>query len=153
MLNKFGSLTSTNPNDAHAANHDEPVIDLAEAFRGLRRHKALIAGVLGLAILGAVVYIATTPPRFTATSLILFDARKIEPFQQQWTLNVTADSAFVDSQVEILKAENIARAVVKQLDLPSDAEFAPQGGRSLRQIFEAALGLGESAGQSDQLGR
>jgi len=153
MLNKFGSQTSTSPNDAHAANHDEPVIDLAEAFRGLRRHKALIAGVLGLAILGAVVYIATTPPRFTATSLMLFDARKIEPFQQQWTSNVTADSAFVDSQVEILKAENIARAVVKQLDLQSDAEFAPQGGRSLRRISEAALGLSESAGQSDQLGR
>lgn len=152
MLNKSCWQTSTNSNDARAADHDEPAVDLAEAFRGLRRHKALIAGVLGLAILGAVIYIATTPPRFTASSLMLFDARKIEPFQQQWTSNVTADSAFVDSQVEVLRSENIARSVIKQLDLESDAELAPQAS-ALSQIFEAVLGPSEHSGQSDHLGR
>src|SRR5713101_6190227 len=111
MLNKVAWPKSTRAGDPRVANPEEPIIDLVEAFRGLRRQKVLIAGILVLAISGAVIYIATTPPRYTASSMLLFDVRKIEPFQQQGYPNA-ADSAYVDSQVEVLRSESIARSVV-----------------------------------------
>ena len=160
MPNKVGWQTSTSASDSQAANREEPIIDLVEAFRVLRRRRALIASIVVLAVSGAVIYLATTPARYTASSMMLFDARKIAPFQQQWTSNVTADSAFVDSQVEVLRSENVARLVIERLSLRSDPEFTPSEGGLfatmrgfIERIFEAVLGAGEVSTQSDQLSR
>jgi len=128
MLNKVAWQTSTRAGDPQVAVPEEPIIDLVAACRVLRRRTVLIASILVLTISGAVIYLATTPPRYTASSMLIFDVRKIEPFQNQGYLNVAADSAYVDSQVEVLKSENIARSVVRNLNLLSDPEFAPPEG-------------------------
>jgi len=76
-------------------------------------------------VLGGVIYVETASPRYIATSMLLFDIRKIEPLQQQGYSNDSANSPFVDSQVEFLKSENLERSVIQRLDLLSDPEFAP----------------------------
>jgi capsular exopolysaccharide synthesis family protein len=160
MPNEVAWQTSTRAGNPQVANREEPLIDLVEAFRALRRRGGLIASILVLAISVAVIYLATTPPRYTASSMLLFDVRKIEPFQQQAYPNVAADSAFVDSQVEVLKSENIARSVIGNLNLLSDPEFAPPEGGLLtiirgfmQGIFKAIVGAGKVSAESDQLGR
>ena len=141
------------------AGAEEPLIDLGEAFRILRRRRGLVASILALAVSGAVVYLAMTPARYTASSMLLFDVRKNEPFQQQGYPNAAADSAFVDSEVEVLKSENLARSVVRTLSLQSDPEFAPSAGFAaaiqgfIGGIVEAVLGTSRTSTESDQFGR
>jgi capsular exopolysaccharide synthesis family protein len=156
MLNKDAWQKTTRSGDPQVAGAEEPLIELVEAFRVLRRRRVLVAGILALAVSGAVVYLAMTPARYTASSMLLFDVRKNEPFQQQGYLNAAADSAFVDSQVEVLKSENLARSVVRTLSLQSDPEFArPAGFLAAIQGFTGGIGvLGASptSTESDQFG-
>ncbi len=159
MLNKVAWQKTTRAGDPQVAGAEEPLIDLVEAFRVLRRRRVLVASILALAVSGAVVYLATTPARYTASSMLLFDIRKNEPFQQQGYPNAAADSAFVDSQVEVLKSENLARSVVRTLSLQSDPEFAPSAGFSaaiqgfMEGIVEAVLGTSRTSTESDQFAR
>src|ERR1700756_993729 len=107
---------------------EERLIDLFEIFRLLRRQRRLIATVLGLAVLGSFAYLAIAPTYYTAPSLLLFDIRISQPFQQPGYGSEAVASAFVDSQVEVLKSDDIARSVVKRLNLVSDPEFLPPPG-------------------------
>jgi capsular exopolysaccharide synthesis family protein len=155
MLNKVSWPRVLGAAEARPANPDEGRIDLYEVVRLLRRQKRLIASVLAFSILGALLYLAITPARYTASSMLLFDVRKSAPFQQQGYGNEAADSAYVDSQVEVLRSEDIARSVIKRLSLLSDPEFAPPPGllataiNGLRRVF----GAGPASTEADQLTR
>jgi uncharacterized protein involved in exopolysaccharide biosynthesis/Mrp family chromosome partitioning ATPase len=137
------------------ASPEEERIDLYEVFRLLRRQKRLIATILGFSILGGLIYLVITPAHYTASSMLLFDVRKSVPFQQQGYGNEAADSAYVDSQVEVLKSDDIARSVVKRLNLLADPEFSPPPGllsmviNGVRRIF----GAGPASTEADQLAR
>src|SRR5258708_17590791 len=159
MLNKVAWQKTTRAGDAQVAGAEEPLIVLVEGFWVLGGRRVLVASILALAVSGAVVLLATTPARYTASSMLLFDVRKNEPFQQQGYPNAAADSAFVDSEVEVLKSENLARSVVRTLSLQSDPEFAPSAGFAaaiqgfLEGIVEAVLGTSRNSTESDQFGR
>src|SRR5688500_8722043 len=106
MLNRPNWQAASPPVRQQMGLTDEPLIDLREAFRSLRRRWRWTASILGLAILACAVYIALTPQQYTAFSLLFFDVRVAHPFQQQ-QLAQSVDSHYVDSQVEILKSEDI----------------------------------------------
>src|SRR5258707_11452290 len=76
----------------------------------VRRQFPAIIFVMLLTLGLATVYIFTTPPRYTGEAVLIIDTHKLNLFQQQNSLNVDmpVDTAMVDSQVEILKSENIA---------------------------------------------
>ena len=62
----------------------------------------------------------------------MIDAPKLQLFQQQSILaDNPIDTARVQSQIEVLKSENIAFAVIKSLDLTEDSEFVGSGGGGL----------------------
>jgi len=156
MLNKAVHRTPLRVADAPFGNPQEPLIDVVEIFRTLRRRWSLIASILLLAVLTAAVYVIATPPRYTATTLLVFDVRKAEPFQRQADANATADSAFVDSQVEVLKSDNIARLVIQNLNLLSDPEFVrPKGGllAAVIRMITTLPGEKKLSTESDPLGR
>ena len=145
MLEKTAWQTSTTAGDPRIATSKDQYIDPVGALRVLRRRWAVIASMLALAIAVAATYVATTSQRYTASSLLLFDARATEPFQQRGYPNAAADSAYVDSQVEVLKSEAIARSVVRNLNLLSDPEFTSRTGGFLgiiRKISDAMVGAG-----------
>src|SRR5436309_13968163 len=60
-----------------------------------------------------IAYLLTKPPSFIAQATLIIEPRKVQPFEQS---SVTGDSAIessiVASQVEILKSEKIALAVI-----------------------------------------
>lgn len=150
MLNKVTWPTSTRARDLPDAGPQEPTIDLVEAFRLVRRQWKLVATIVGLATSLGVAYLVMTPTRFTASSLLLFDTRLVQPFQQQSYPNSVADSAYVDSQVEVLKSESTARSVIRNLDLLSDPEFTAQGRGLITLIFNAVFGAGKQSAEDDK---
>jgi succinoglycan biosynthesis transport protein ExoP len=100
-------------------------------------HVILFFAVLALA-LGAV-YVIATPASFTAQTSLLIDARKIQLFQQQPILgDFSVDSAWVESQVEALKSENVSLAVIKELHLMENPEFAGPHSSWLGALFGIA---------------
>jgi len=82
----------------------------------------LVVLLVSLALGG--LYLITATPRFTGHAILLIDTHKTQVFQVQAPLgDLPIDSATVDTQIEILKSENIATTVVKDLHLNEDPEF------------------------------
>lgn len=83
----------------------------------------IITMLLCVAIAG--VYLVSAPKRFTGTAVLLMDSRKMQGLQTQVGASGDnpIDTAMVDSQVEVLKSETIASAVIKDLRLLDSPEF------------------------------
>jgi polysaccharide biosynthesis transport protein len=96
--------------------------------------------VLFFAVLGTglgAAYLLTAPPMFTAQTSMIIDTHKVQLFRnlEQQPTNSVVDSGMVDSEVELLKSENISLAVIKRFNLANDPEFAGPG----RDIFHRVL--------------
>jgi capsular exopolysaccharide synthesis family protein len=155
MLNHVAWPTLAKSRDLHVAVPQEATIDLIDVFRLVRRRWDLIVSFLVLAVSASVIYLVVTPTRYTASALLLFDTRQSPPFQSQSYPNSVADSAYVDSQLEILKSESIARSVIRTLNLLSDPDFASQGSGVLNivgTVFNALFGAdtGDASREYDQ---
>jgi succinoglycan biosynthesis transport protein ExoP len=71
-----------------------------------------------------LVYLFTSPPRYTASTVIVIDTHKAQMFQNEPAFSdAPFDSSEVDTQIEIIKSENIAASVIKDLHLNEDPEF------------------------------
>ena len=95
----------------------------------LRRHYPimLIATLLATAI--ATVYMFTTPSVFTAKASIVIDPRRIQVFQDPPILGeMNLSSMAMDNQLLLLKSDNVALAVIKNLRLTEDPEFVGSKG-------------------------
>jgi succinoglycan biosynthesis transport protein ExoP len=103
----------------------------------VRRQFPAIVFVMLLVLGLATVYIFTTPPRYTGEAVLIIDTHKLNLFQQQNSMGIDmpVDTAMVDSQVEILKSENIALSVIKDLHLIDNPEFVGSGGGLIGAVF------------------
>lgn len=90
----------------------------------------------------ASLYLFTAAPMFTSTASMVIDTRKVQLFQQQSVLgDIAVDSATVETQVEILKSENISLAVIRDLRLIEDPEFTGAGGGIVGAMVGAVASL------------
>jgi succinoglycan biosynthesis transport protein ExoP len=64
--------------------------------------------------------------------------------------DMPVDTSMVESQVEILKSETIALAVIKQLHLTDDPEFVGPGGGLIGTLLGAVTGLFASNGPNSE---
>lgn len=99
-------------------------IDLDTVLAAARRQYKIIAGATIAVVLLAIGYIVVATPIYTSTADILLDSRQfgavdIARDEASLTFNATA----IESQVEVLKSEKIALAVIDKLNLTADAEF------------------------------
>jgi polysaccharide biosynthesis transport protein len=99
--------------------------DLLASLSSLaRRRFGIIVLIFSVCVMCGAIYLYVAAPKFLAQASILIDTRKTQLFQQQSVVgDSTIDSSAVDSQIEVLKSEAIAAAVVKQLHLTEDPEF------------------------------
>jgi succinoglycan biosynthesis transport protein ExoP len=155
MLDKISWPASNRADEAASGAAQEPMIDLVEVLRLMRRQRTLIASILIFAISGGLLYLGITPPHYTASAALLIDTRQAPPFQPQSSANSAADSAHIDSQVEILKSDRIARSVIKKLDLLSDPSFIgpPSGLGALRHALNSLIDGEKVPTESDKLTR
>jgi len=124
---------------------------VADLIAFARRQSTVIVAVL-LAALGAgLLYLVNTPPSFTAQATMIIDTHKNNLFQQQPLIGDSpVDSAMVESQVEVLRSENIALAVIKDLRLADDPEFVGPGGGLVGGLVSAVSGLLQSDAPQSQ---
>ena len=118
----------------------------ADAFRAildfLRRQYRAIAVAVAIALALGFIYALTTPPTYTATASLLIDTKKVQLFQQQSMFSeMPMDAGMVESQVEILKSETIALAVINKLHLDQDPEFVNPRGGLIGTLLGVAMGL------------
>jgi succinoglycan biosynthesis transport protein ExoP len=110
--------------------HEPSPAELLTSFVDLvRRQLPLMAIVIACALALGLVYLVTSPARYTATGTMVIDTRKVQLFQQQSVLgDIAIDAGTVETQVQILRSENISLAVIKDLRLTDDPEFVGRGG-------------------------
>ncbi|MBI5128464.1 MAG: polysaccharide biosynthesis tyrosine autokinase [Rhodopseudomonas palustris] len=112
-----------------------PTESLASYLEIVRRQFPTILTIVAVSLLLAVLYLFTAVPQFTSTASMVIDTRKVQLFQQQSILgDIGVDSATIETQVEILKSENISLAVIRELRLTEDPEFVGSGGGLLGAI-------------------
>lgn len=127
----------------------------------IRRQFPTVLAIASAALLVAIVYLFTAAPLFTSTASMVIDTRKLQLFQQQSLLgDVALDSATVETQLEILKSENVSLAVIRDLHLIDDQEFTGGGGGlvgavigSVSRLFASPSALSELQLTRQALGR
>jgi succinoglycan biosynthesis transport protein ExoP len=125
------------------------LINQATGF--VRRQFPIFVFILACSLVLGLVYLFTAPPRYTAHAMLLIDSSRLRVLQQQQGPigDIPLDTAQVETQVEILKSENIGLAVVKEMRLTQDPEFIkPSGG-----IFGFVFNLFVSARSDEELTR
>jgi polysaccharide biosynthesis transport protein len=99
--------------------------DILASLSGLvRRRFGIFVLVFSLCVMCGAIYLYVAPPKFLAQAEILIDTRKSQLFQQQSVVSEeTVDTVAVESQIEVLKSQAVAAAVIKSLHLTGDPEF------------------------------
>ena len=102
------------------------------------RRRWSIVTVSAVITLGAGIgYMAVATPKFTATTEILIDTKVAASFDQKpFNEDAMYANALVESQLEVLRSEGVARAVVRKLNLTKDDAFLANG----RNIVGTAIG-------------
>lgn len=138
------NVLETNQNQAAsdeiAANGPSAAELFTYALGVLRRQifLVLLCAMLGVGV-GVVTFLRSAPP-YTATTTLLVDTHKIEVLQQSAVsegMSIGAVGA-MDSQIELLKSDELALAVIKKLGLWDDPRFVGDGkpGTFRRLLFK-----------------
>jgi succinoglycan biosynthesis transport protein ExoP len=99
--------------------------DLSFLIPFLRRQWPIIAGALLAPLLLAALYLYVAAPVFTAKAVLLIDTRnRVQMLSSDAQASPMIDTAAVDSQVEVLRSENIAGNVIAEMRLVDDPEFS-----------------------------
>jgi succinoglycan biosynthesis transport protein ExoP len=125
----------------------------SETFQSIlgffRRRYWVIVLATGIAIAMGFVYVLTTPSSYTSHATMIIDTKKVQLFQQQSMVNdMPMDASMVETQVEILKSETIALAVINKLHLIEEPEFVNPSGGLVSMLLGAITGLFSSNGPS-----
>jgi succinoglycan biosynthesis transport protein ExoP len=97
--------------------------DLSAAAFGFIRRQFLVVLSVALLTFGlAAIYLFTTLPLYSAQAELMLDTGRIQVVKQS-ILGDDSNWQMIDSQIEILKSENLALTIVKNLDLTQDPEF------------------------------
>ncbi len=102
-------------------------IDLPGLGQALARKKWLILGVTIAAFLGALTVVTLVKPRYTGESKILLENQEsyyTRPDRSGETSQVP-DDATVTSAVQLVTSRDLAREVIKTLNLRGNSEFDP----------------------------
>ena len=120
------------------------LVDISWVFSAARRQGwIVIVGVIVGLVIGAA-YILIAVPLYTASIDILMDkgrSKVINQYEQSGATDALQDESETLSQVELLRSEELARAVVAQLKLTEDDQFM-EGNPSLsRYVLGGLKGL------------
>lgn len=131
MLQRNSDLSHAIPEQpmANVPNSEtQPIVDLAQLVRILRRRWKVIAAITGSLVAIAFAFILVSPTLYTGTATVLVDPRRanvVDPNQNVLT-NFGTDDATIESQALLIQSIAILRGVVDDLKLAEDDEFGPK---------------------------
>lgn len=119
----------------------------AAIWRIIRRQWPLFIILLACCVALGIFYLFMTPSAYTAWATMVIDTRKVQLFQQQSVLGETPiDTAMVQTQVEVLKSDNVSLAVIRDFHLTEDPEFVSGSSGLIGTALSALTGLFGEAG-------
>src|SRR5262245_5342633 len=111
------------------------VVSLADMIDVLRRRWGTFLFAIALALAAGGFYMTVARPSYSATAQVMIDTKRSDSPGAQFAV---VDTAVVESQIETIKTDKIAVAVIKKLALDEDPEFIVPG-RAMR--FLSMVGL------------
>ena len=134
------------------------IAEILERISGFVRRQYPILVIVTFFTIGlGLVYLFTIPAHYTAHAMLMIDSSKVRVLQQQQQAlgDIPLDTAQVETQLEVLKSDNIGMSVIKELQLGDDPEFTGAGSgavgvllRFVSNFFSSEL-LGTSAPKSE----
>lgn len=138
MLERLPPTSQTEPKGRDRGAGDDGYITTADIAYLLHRHATVICAAILVGVAIAAVYVFTTPPIFTAHAQVLIDVQTPQTLPQRpGEIGITLDTAQVESQLAIMRSDNLATSVVEQLGLAQDLEFVPRSA----SLFERITGI------------
>jgi succinoglycan biosynthesis transport protein ExoP len=127
QINKSRLVPEQAPSDSEFVS---PAELYAAVVGFVRRQFSVIVFVALFTLALGAVYLFTAPPRYTGQAVLVIDTHNSKLFQAESPFgDLPMDSATVDTQIEIIKSQNIALSVIKDLHLTEDPEFiSPRAG-------------------------
>lgn len=105
---------------------DAASLGLTDVFVFFRRYSVLITTFIGLFLILGTIYLMNTPQRFVASAQVVIEPRRggsgsggVDNGLAQYNL----DASQLESQIQIIKSEQIAKLVVSGLGLARDPEL------------------------------
>ena len=146
---------------ASPSHGDEPrVVELPRLLGFVRRHLLLIAAIAGACVALGLAYAFTAPPVFTAQASLLIDGtnERLSSVANA-PRNTLEDVAAVETQLQLLRSQRVALAVVRELDLADEPAFlaseadvvtaAAAGAREgVRRALQTIVGLVNPAAEA-----
>ncbi|MFO1146988.1 MAG: hypothetical protein U1E62_01330 [Alsobacter sp.] len=109
------------PTETRAADADF----LVAVIRFIKNHAITLAFFVLLGLGGGVYSIVNARPLFTASSTLLIENGRVDLFQRPSIFSdATADNSFVESQIEVIKSNTVAREVKSLLGIKSMDEIS-----------------------------
>lgn len=130
----------------------QSVWSLSDILNVIRWRRSLIFWCVVAVFVPALVYVAVAPPKFTATAVLMTDTKR-SPVGGSAAADTSVDMVVVESQVETLKSDKIALAVIDKLRLWEDAEFVPQGPTPWAYIVGLLTGPGAKRPKTNDVKR
>ena len=128
------------------------ISELVEQISGfVRRQLPIFLFITACAVGLGLAYLFTAPSKYTSHAMLLIDSSKVRMLQQQQSAlgDVPLDTAQVETQVEVLKSENIGLAVIKDMHLSDDPEFVGSGGGFIGTVFSLLTASTDSSPKSE----
>jgi succinoglycan biosynthesis transport protein ExoP len=112
-------------------------------MRVLRHQLPTVIVFMVLTMALAILYLATAVPVYVATAYMVIDARKVQMLDPQESARgaVNIDAGMVQTQIELMKSQNVSREVIKRLNLTDDPEFAGRPPGFFGSLKERIMGL------------
>ena len=123
----------------------ERELDLRSILAVLRRQVRIILWTAAAIFAAAALFLLLVSPRYTASALVLVDpqSKNILGSGTAMPLSSGRENARVDSEVEILRSDAVALAVIRDRALTTDREFG--AGRSLIGDLARMIGVANAA--------
>lgn len=106
----------------------QSTIDIMALIVAFRRQRTVVAVATCSVLLLGAIYCVSAVPRYTATNEIIIDSHKNLSDLTASLADVTLDTAAIDSQLEVIKSDNVAALVSQELQLDQNELFLNGGG-------------------------
>jgi capsular exopolysaccharide synthesis family protein len=116
----------------------EKYIDYSDIVRFLKRYWLTVALTSSVAIAAAGLYLLQAQPIFTARAQVLIDPHMPGMMRERiGETIISLDSSQLESQMAVLRSEELAETVIKSLNLLDNPEFQPKEPSAVKQALQS----------------
>jgi succinoglycan biosynthesis transport protein ExoP len=123
---------------------DKEYMSFRDVWSFITRHILMLIFCMVLGLAAGLFYTTTTQPTYTATTTLVMDPEQGRISQQDVATGaIIIETAEIASQVEIVKSEAVAMAVIRKLGLNEDPEITKSRSwqSKIRGLFGSAVGF------------